>query len=190
MAAAARTLEGRWRLQPLVSAGHCVWEDRREPWEQGGQVVLGGFRHRLCWLMGDCQGFGGDRVSNASSCPKPLLLFSRGTQLPSLCRARAVGDPEEIGGSSQQGSRGLLSPPPPRTPVHDHLRFGDWFGKPSELLNAVPKVSVEPQALKVLSEELMCLIFSRGWPGRRRGRQYLHSAQKGKPVVCGDLLRE
>lgn len=92
-------------------------------------------------LMGDCQGFGGDRVSAASSCPKPLLLFSRGTQLPSLCRARAVGDPEEIGGSSQQGSRGLLSAPPHRTPVHDHLRFGDWFGKTSELLNTVPKVS-------------------------------------------------
>lgn len=121
---------------------------------------------------GRCQGFGGDRVSAASSCPKPLLLFSRGTQLPSLCRARAVGDPEEIGGSSQQGRSGGgwgggLSPPHSRTPVHDHLRFGDWFGKPSELLNAVPQVSVEPQALKVLSEELICLIFSRGWPGRR-----------------------
>lgn len=61
-----------------------------------------------------------------------------------------MGDPEEIGGSSQQGSGGLLSPPHSRTPVHDHLRFGDWFGKPSELLNAVPQVSVEPQALKAL----------------------------------------
>lgn len=75
-----------------------------------------------------------------------------------------MGDPEEIGGSSQQGSRGLLSPPH-HTPVRDHLRFGDWFGKTSELLNTVPKVSVEPQAFKVLSEELICLIFSRHWAG-------------------------
>lgn len=95
-------------------------------------------------LMGECQGSGGDRISAASSCPKPLLLFSRGTQLPSLCRARAVGDPKEIGGRSQQGSGGLLSSPCRHTPVHDHLRFGGWFGKTSELLSTVPQVSVEP----------------------------------------------
>lgn len=165
MAAAARTLEGRWRLRPLVSASHCVWEDRREPWEQGGQVVLGGCGHRLCWLMGDVRALEGIGFPPPPAALSRSAVFQRDPitiSLQSQGRGRSRGDRREL----PAGQRGPFKPPHSRTPVHDHLRFGDWFGKPSELLNAVPQVSVEPQALKVLSEELMCLIFSRGWPGR------------------------
>lgn len=153
LAAATETLEGRWCLQPLASTGHCVGGGLQGAMGTGRAARPGGLRRLQAQarLMGECQGSGGDRISAASSCPKPLLLFSRGTQLPSLCRARAVGDPKEIGGRSQQGSGGLLSSPCRHTPVHDHLRFGGWFGKTSELLSTAPQVSVEPPAFKVLS---------------------------------------
>lgn len=143
---------------------------------------------------GRCQGFGGDRVSAASSCPKPLLLFSRGTQLPSLCRARAVGDPEEIGGSSQQGRSGGVKPP---SLTYTCSRSSEIWGLVWETVRTSER---SPPSLCGASgfesalrrADMFDLQQGLARPEGLNGlcRQYLHSAQKGKPVVCGDLLRE
>lgn len=115
--ASARAVERR-----AGSHGNRGGQEAR--WSQEATAPAG--RQKRSWW--ECQGSGGDRVSAASSCPKPPLLFSRGTQLPPSCGARAARDPGEIGGGSQQGSRGLLSSAN-HTPVPDHLRFGAWFGE-------------------------------------------------------------
>lgn len=111
MAAAARTLEGRWRLRPLVSASHCVWEDRREPWEQGGQVVLGGCGHRLCWLMGDVRALEGIGFLPPPAALSRSAVFQRDPitiSLQSQGRGRSRGDRREL----PAGQRGPFKPPP------------------------------------------------------------------------------
>lgn len=117
---------------PATSLCQGRAESCRSPGNRGGQgsqVVLGSCMplaggKELMRISGLWAGV--DRVSIASSCPKPPLLFSRGTQLPLPCGIRAAGDPKEIGGGSQQGGRSLLSSLN-HPPVPDHLRFGALF---------------------------------------------------------------
>lgn len=111
----------------LASTSHCVWDGRPQGAMGTGRAERPGGPRKLQAqaLPSDCQGFGGIGFLPPPAALSRFCCFPEGPNYHLF----AEPGPWEIGDSSQQGSRGLLSPPPSRTPVRDHLRFGDWFGK-------------------------------------------------------------